>query len=76
MLSTIVYLLCKTVNLETCCFFEVIVVDDDHIDDFNGDKLFLVVNSYMQIGDDIGGEHMYVNVGVDGDDLLDERMHY
>ena len=30
----------------------------------------------MQIGDDVGDERMYVNINVDGDDLLNERMHY
>jgi hypothetical protein len=41
-------------NLKLCCFFEVIVVDDDYDED-----LFLVVNSYMQIGDDIDGDRIY-----------------
>jgi hypothetical protein len=46
-------------NLKLCCFFEVIVVDDDYDDDSNVDDLFLMVNSYMQIGDDIDGDRIY-----------------
>jgi len=46
-------------HLKPCCFFEVIVVDNDYDDDINVDDLFLVVNSYMQIGDDISGDRMY-----------------
>jgi hypothetical protein len=37
-----------------------VVVDDDYDDDFNVDDLFLVVVSYMQRGDVIGDECMYV----------------
>jgi len=37
------------------CFFEMNVVDDN----FGVNDLFMVINSYMQIGDDISGVRMY-----------------
>ena len=35
------------------------MVDDDYDDDFHVGDLLLVVNSYMQIDNDFGGDFMY-----------------
>jgi len=36
------------VILKLCRFFEVIVVEDDYVNDFNDDDLLMMVSSYMQ----------------------------
>jgi len=36
----------------------------------------LMVNSYMQNGDDIYGDRMYENEDENDDDLFGERIHY
>jgi len=46
-------------DLKLIVFLEVIVVDDDYDDDFHVGDLLLVVNSYMQIDNDFGGDFMY-----------------
>jgi len=46
-------------TLKLYCFFEVIVVVDEYDDNFNVDELLMVMNFYMQIGDDIGDVLMY-----------------
>lgn len=46
-------------DLKLVVFHKVIVIDDNYDDDFHVGDLLLVMNSYMQIGDNFGGEFMY-----------------
>jgi len=61
----------NTIQPPFLCFLS----PSNYDDDFNGDNLLMVMNSYMQRGVDIVGDCMHKGVSVYVGDLLYERMH-